>query len=50
MVIDAARRGARVRVLLDSFFDVPGDPRHNSATVEYLAAVAAAEGLDIQAR
>jgi phosphatidylserine/phosphatidylglycerophosphate/cardiolipin synthase-like enzyme len=47
MLIDAARRGATVRVLLDSFFDEPEALRSNQATVEYLAAIAAAEGLDI---
>lgn len=46
-MIEAARRGAKVRVLLDSFFDEPAAHRSNRATVEYLAAIAAAEGLDI---
>jgi hypothetical protein len=48
--IGAARRGARVRVLLDSHFDDLASPRSNLRTVEYLNAVAAAEGLDLQAR
>lgn len=48
----AARRGARVRVLLDAFFDNQdlGSPRSNLRTVEYLTAIAQAEGLDLQAR
>lgn len=46
----AARRGATVRVLLDSYFDDLGSPRSNLRTVEYLNATAAAEGLDLQAR
>ena len=49
-LIDAARRGARVRILLDSFFDDPADLRSNAATVAYVQAVAAAEGLDLAAR
>ncbi|MCB0047879.1 MAG: hypothetical protein KDD92_20825 [Caldilineaceae bacterium] len=48
--IDAARRGATVRLLLDSFFDDADHPRSNRATVEYVRAVAAAEGLDLDAR
>ena len=48
--IDAARRGARVRILLDSFFDDLDSPRSNLRTVEYLNAAARAEGLDLQAR
>jgi phosphatidylserine/phosphatidylglycerophosphate/cardiolipin synthase-like enzyme len=47
LLIDAARRGAKVRLLLDSFFDELEANRSNQATVEYLAIVAAAEGLDI---
>jgi hypothetical protein len=49
-LIDAARRGARVRILLDAFFDDGADLRGNAATVAYVAAVAANEGLDLQAR
>jgi cardiolipin synthase A/B len=50
--IAAARRGAAVRVLLDSYYDDRDldSPRSNLRTVEYLAAVARAEGLDLQAR
>ena len=48
----AARRGVTVRVLLDAFFDNQDldSPRSNLRTVEYLTAVAQAEGLDLQAR
>jgi hypothetical protein len=49
-LIAAARRGARVRILLDAFFDDPADLRSNAATVAYVEAVAAREGLDLQAR
>ena len=49
-IIDAARRGARVRLLLDSRFDEPLDARSNRATVDYVRAIAAAEGLDLDAR
>ncbi|MBI3957390.1 MAG: hypothetical protein HY328_01175 [Chloroflexi bacterium] len=48
-LIGAARRGARLRVLLDSYFDEPSDDRSNRATVDYLRLVAQFEGLDIQA-
>jgi cardiolipin synthase len=50
--ISAARRGASVRVLLDAYFDNQDldSPRSNLRTVEYLTAVAQAEGLDLQAR
>jgi len=49
--IAAARRGAKVRVLLDSFFDDQDldSPKSNLRTVEYLRSVAAAESLDLQA-
>jgi cardiolipin synthase A/B len=49
-LIAAARRGARVRILLDAFFDDPADLRSNAATVAYVRAVAAQEGLDLQAQ
>ena len=49
-MLEAARRGARVRLLLDSFFDDSEGLRSNRATVDYIRAVAAAEGLDIEAR
>jgi hypothetical protein len=43
-------RGAKVRLLLDSFFDDGEDLRSNRATVEYVNTIAAAGGLDMQAR
>lgn len=49
-IIAAARRGAKVRLLLDSFFDDPEALRSNRATVEYVRAVAATERLDLEAR
>lgn len=48
--IEAARRGARVRLLLDGFFDETTGLRSNYATVTYVNALAAAEGLDLEAR
>ncbi len=50
MALDAARRGARVRLLSDSFFDGGGALRSNRATVDYVRSIAAAEGLDLDAR
>ncbi|MEZ4661092.1 MAG: phospholipase D-like domain-containing protein [Caldilineaceae bacterium] len=49
-LIEAARRGARVYLLLDAFFDDSDGLRSNRATVEYITAVASAEGLDLAAR
>ncbi len=49
-ILDAARRGAKVRVLLDNFFDDPTSPRSNRATAAYLTTIAAQEALDLQAR
>ncbi|HJR80173.1 MAG TPA: lamin tail domain-containing protein [Anaerolineales bacterium] len=46
--IEAARRGARVRILLDSFYDDPLDPRSNTETCDYVGGVAASESLDLQ--
>jgi len=50
--IDAARRGATVRALLDSYRDNENldSPRSNLHTVEYLSALARMEGLDMDAR
>ena len=48
--IDAARRGARVRLLLDSFFDDAESLRNNQVTVDYVRAIAVDEGLDLDAR
>jgi cardiolipin synthase A/B len=49
-LIDAARRGARVRILLDSLYDRPEDLRSNRATADYVHAVAASENLDMEVR
>jgi hypothetical protein len=46
-LLAAARRGARVRVLLDGFLDSEGE---NAETVAYLRQVAQGEQLDLQAR
>lgn len=43
--IDAARRGATVRILLDAFFDDEDDPVSNSATCRYVNTTAHREGL-----
>jgi cardiolipin synthase len=48
--LDAARRGAQVRLLLDSFYDTPGDARSNAATCAYANDIASAEGLDMVCR
>lgn len=49
-MVDAARRGARVRLLLDAFFDSGDTQRSNQATAKYLHELAADEGLNIQVR
>jgi cardiolipin synthase A/B len=46
----AARRGARVRVLLDGYFGDPGAWNNNAATVRLLNATARGERLDLRAR
>ena len=46
--IEAARRGARVRILLDSFYDDPLDPRGNTETCLYVNGLASGESLDLQ--
>ena len=45
--IAAAGRGATVRLLLDSVFDNPDDPRGNTATCAYVNDIASARGLDL---
>ena len=45
--IAAARRGATVRLLLDSVFDDPGDPRGNSATCAYANGIALDDALNL---
>lgn len=47
--IAAARRGARVRLLLDRYFDESDSPRSNAATVRYVNRVVGEEGLDLRA-
>lgn len=48
--IAAARRGARVRILLDRYYDDPSAPRSNTATAGYVNQIATASGLDMLAR
>ena len=43
--VNAARRGAAVRLLLDAYFDAPGSAVSNAATCGYVNAIAAAERL-----
>lgn len=45
--VEAARRGAVVRILLDSFYDDPTDPRGNIAACAYVNTLASNEGLDL---
>ncbi|MCB0060932.1 MAG: hypothetical protein KDE19_02410, partial [Caldilineaceae bacterium] len=49
-LINAARRGAQVTILLDSYFDDADALRSNQATVEYVNLVAATENLALEAR
>jgi phosphatidylserine/phosphatidylglycerophosphate/cardiolipin synthase-like enzyme len=49
-LIEAARRGVKVRLLLDGFFDEGEALRSNQATANYLAEIAAAEGINIEAK
>jgi phosphatidylserine/phosphatidylglycerophosphate/cardiolipin synthase-like enzyme len=51
-VIDAARRGCEVRVLLDATYynAMDTDPIDNDDTVAYINAISAAENLDLQAK
>ncbi|MCO5192065.1 MAG: lamin tail domain-containing protein [Anaerolineae bacterium] len=50
--IDAARRGARVRIMLDEYhlleFYDPDDPADNSATCDYVNGIALGESLDLE--
>lgn len=48
--VAAARRGARVRLLLDGFFDDPVHWNSNAATVAFVEDLGRREGLDLQAR
>ena len=51
-VIDAARRGCEVRVLMDaSYYNAdPDDPIDNDDTAEYINEIAMAESLDLEAK
>ncbi|MFO7618623.1 MAG: phospholipase D-like domain-containing protein [Thermoplasmata archaeon] len=51
-VIDAARRGCHVRILLDETFynAMEDDPIDNDDTVAYVNGIAMAEGLDMEAK
>lgn len=51
-VIDAARRGCQVRVLLDATYynAMEDDPIDNDDTVVYINGIAASEGLDMEAK
>ena len=46
--VAAARRGASVRLLLDSFFDDPSDPTSNTATCQYVRDIALSERLNLK--
>jgi phosphatidylserine/phosphatidylglycerophosphate/cardiolipin synthase-like enzyme len=46
--MNAARRGARVRLLLDAFFDDRNDPVSNSATCNHVRRIALSEGLKLE--
>lgn len=48
--LDAARRGAQVRLLLDAYYDDLVSSRSNLRTAEYLTSIARAEGLDLDVR
>lgn len=48
--IAAARRGATVRILLDSYYDDPEETRSNAATCAYVNAIAVSETLDLECR
>ncbi len=49
-LIAAARRGAQVQILLDSYFDDPSALRNNQAAVDYINQIALREGLALTAR
>lgn len=49
-VINAARRGVMVKVILDSAFLDPTDSRDNTHTVDYINNIAASEGLNMSAK
>lgn len=49
-LLDAARRGAQVQILLDQYFDDSTANRSNQATVTYVNQIAATENLLLEAR
>ncbi|MFZ5825542.1 MAG: lamin tail domain-containing protein [Bacillota bacterium] len=49
-LIDAARRGVRVRITLGGAYLDPNSPTDNTYTVAMINSIAAAEGLDMEAR
>jgi cardiolipin synthase len=49
-VLNAARRGVKVKVVLDSAFLDLTDPRDNTYTRDYINQIAATEGLDMEAK
>ncbi len=49
-IFAAARRGARVRILLDGLYGSTPDPAGNRAACDYAGRVARAEGLDLACR
>lgn len=49
-VINAARRGVEVRVIMDSAFLDDADAKDNQYTVEYINNIAATEGLNMSAK
>ena len=48
--IAAARRGATVHILLDSYYDEPENARSNAATCAYVNTIAVSETLDLECR
>jgi len=49
-MVDAARRGSRVRLLLDGLYGNTADPTSNRAGCDYLGQIATREGLDLACR
>ena len=49
-LIAAARRGAQVQILLDSYFDDGAALRSNQRTIDYINLIAIAEGLNLEGR
>ncbi len=49
-LLGAAQRGARVRVVLDRYYDSPADARSNQSTVDWLTALAQRQWLGLARR